>query len=275
MHTVRRRCGYRPPASRGYDGSVRVTAIALFAALAACDAPAPNEHLTSVDYWPEEGVLFVGLPRSGAIDVLRVPQSPRQGSLDFIERLTDASRHEVQRIAVDRAHRRLWVADRRAIYVYPLQPRGPATSIAFGPAGDAPISDLVIDPDGNGYVFVAGGARIFRVDAATLRSELWLETSYASRQSAAPLSGRALLTRDGREVIFQSPGDGSLVRVDLRSRHSSRIERDSPIALDCATFLWNADGNIAAFHCRGRSIGEIRLGGAMRHSVERYLTLQR
>ena len=77
---------------------LRIT-IPLAVALAACQPlqqPA-NTHLTAIDYWPEEHMLFVAVPQSGAVDVLRVPESPRQGALDFVDRLAEPSRHDIVR----------------------------------------------------------------------------------------------------------------------------------------------------------------------------------
>jgi hypothetical protein len=268
--------------------TARMTSALLLGLCAACSpvAPSGNEHLAVVDYWPEQQLLFLGIPRTGVVDVLRVPSPPRQGTLDFVERLTEPARHEVLRIAVDRKKGRLWVADRQTIYVYQYRPRGTSEQIPFGSGQEAAISDLVIDQEGNGYVFVAGGARIYRIDSDTLHSEKWLETTYASAQGFALPATRVLLTKDSQNVLFQSPKDGALLRLELRSRRTAKIRRDNPIMLDCAMLLWNDNfgddafdsavaeplkNSLTAFHCRGRWIGQLDFDPKGTVSKERFL----
>jgi len=264
----------------------RLFAVALLALAAGCDhrVPLPNEALPTVEYWPEQQLLFLASPRSGQIDVLRVPSSPRQGSLDFVERLSNVARHEVVRLAVDRATGRLWVADRRAIYIYQIVPRGTAKEIRLGGQNEAPVTDFVLDSRGNGYVFVAAGAQIHRIASDNLRAEKWLETAYASARSTVPSGNRSLLTKDGREILFQSPKDGALIRVDLATKNLSKVKRHSPIALDCAVLLWNDDRtrnegqrsadafSVSAFQCAGRWVGQLDFDTTLSVSKERYLS---
>lgn len=235
--------------------------IAALLACAACQpvAPASNAHLSAVDYWPQARLLFVAAQRSGVVDVLRVPENPRQGSFDFVERLAQPGRREIVRIAVDRVNRRLWVADPSGVSVYPLSPRGPATRIAHGPPLTPLLTDLVIDAEGNGYMFMGGGERIDRVDATTLRADPWLTLGHPGPRTSRSLAARALVAKDGHHVIFRTPGENALVSVDLATRKVAKIEHRDIDAFDCAALLWNGTDSIVAIPCRGDSVGEIPL----------------
>lgn len=253
------------------------TRLGLLPLLVACNAPAPPAHnlyLATVDYWPERQLLFLASPGSGIVDVMRVPSSPRQGSLDFVERLTDPMRHEVLRLSVDRARGRLWVADRRIVYVYELEPRKLAARVPMYAHQAPPISDLALDSEGNAYVLLGGGSFVYRVSSASLQLEKWLETAHRSPEKAASGRGRALLTKDSRYLLFQAPADGRLLRVDVQSRRVEAVQRTMPVDLDCGALFWKDDALVAsltAFHCRGRWIGEIKLDPQLRRSTERLL----
>ena len=237
--------------------------IAALLTCAACQpvAPAANAHLSAVDYWPQARLLFVAAQRSGFVDVLRVPEDPRQGSFDFVERLSQPGRQEIVRIAVDRVNRRLWVADPSGVTVYPLAPRGPAVRIGHGAPLTPLVTDLVIDAQGNGYMFMGGGERIDRVDAATLRADPWLTLGHPGPRTSRSVAARALVAKDGHHVIFRTPGDKVLVSIDLATRSVANIERREIDAFDCAALLWNAADSIVAIPCRGESVGEIPLDG--------------
>jgi hypothetical protein len=236
--------------------------IAALLSCAACQpvAPPSNAHLSAVDYWPESHLLFVAAQKSGVVDVLRVPENPRQGSFDFVERLAEPGRREIVRIAVDRVNRRLWVADPGGVSVYPLAPRGPATRIPHGPPLTPLLTDLVIDAEGNGYLFMGGGERIDRVDATTLRADPWLTVGHPGPRTSRSIAARALVAKDGHHVIFRPPGENVLVSVDLATREMAKIERRDIDAFDCAALLWNRADSIVAIPCRGDSVGEIPLG---------------
>lgn len=229
----------------------------------------PGEHLASIVYWPDERLLFVAAPRSPMIDVLRVPTAPREGTLDFVGQLRTPGGQEILRLALDPANGRLWAADREAIHVYPLRPLGAPTRIAFRPPGINPIDDLVLDAEGNGFVFIAGGARIDRVPALTLRPERWLEAPWLAPRASRFATGRAVAARDGRQLLFQLPRNGGLLRVDRASRETLTIHRAAPIVLDCAALLWHDGESRPVLHCRGRSTVEIELDPAMTRLSER------
>lgn len=239
--------------------------------------PSDNEQLALTDYWPEQRLLFIAHPRSGAVDVLRVPEAPRQGQLDFVERLTDRARTQVLRVAVDRARGRLWIADRDAIYIHQYWPRGSVTRIAYGLRHEAQLSDVVLDPDGNGYAFAASGARIYRISADTLESQLWLEAEGYPTQSKIVPARRVLIAKDGKQAIFESPRDGALYKVDLGQRKFTKLRRNGPVLLDCAVLLWNdaAEDSITAFHCYGRWTATIRIDHGQLSAKEQYNDPQR
>jgi hypothetical protein len=238
---------------------------ALALALAACQPvlqPA-NGHLTAVDYWPEQRLLFMAVPHSGAVDVLRVPESPRQGSLDFVDRLSEPSRHGVIRLAVDRVHKRLWIADASAVYVYPLSPPGPAVRISHGPPLTPLVTDLVVDAEGNGYVFMGGGERIDRVSATTLKAESWLAIGHPGPRTQRMVGERALLAKDGRHVLFRSPESGSLLSIDLATREIARLESRELDSLECAALMWSDHDGVTAVPCRGEAVAQIGLTPAL------------
>ncbi len=240
--------------------ALRLPILALLTCAACQPLPPPaNLHLSAVEYWPEGRLLFVAVPRSGAVDVLRVPEDPRQGSLDFVERLAETGRRDVVRLAVDRVHRRLWVAESRGVDVYPLAPRGPATRVSHGPPLTPPVSDLIIDPEGNGYLFMAGGERIDRVSAATLRPEHWLGIGHAGPRTSRTVAERGVITKDGRQAYLRSPEDGSLLRIDLATRKVVKVERREVEGLDCATLMLGDTDAIAAIPCRGQAIVQVPL----------------
>lgn len=244
---------------------LRSTIPALAMVLAACQpvTPPANAHLTAIDYWPEERMLFMAVPQTGAVDVLRVPQSPRQGSLDFVDRLSEPGRHAIVRIAVDRVNKRLWVADTSSVYVYPLAPRGPAVRISHGPPLTPLVTDLIVDADGNGYVFMGGGERIDRVAAATLKSETWLAIGHPGPRTQRTIGERALLAKDGHTVLFRAPDTGSLLRVDLATREVVRLESRELDAFDCAALMWGESESLTAVPCRGEAVAQIGLGPAL------------
>jgi len=244
-----------------------IPALSLSLVLAACQPmtqPA-NTHLTAIDYWPEERMLFVTVPHSGAVDVLRVPESPRQGSLDFIDRLSEPSRHGVVRIAVDRVHKRLWVADSSAVFVYPLAPRRPAVRIEHGPPLTPMVTDLIVDAEGNGYVFMGGGERIDRVAAGTLKSETWLTIGHPGPRTQRTVGEHALLAKDGQAVLFRAPDSGNLLRVNLATREVVRMESRELDAVECAALMWGESDSIAAVPCRGEAVAQIGIGPALAH----------
>jgi hypothetical protein len=244
---------------------LRTTIPALVMALAACQplSQPANTHLTAIDYWPEEHMLFVAVPHSGAVDVLRVPESPRQGSLDFVDRLSEPGRHAVVRLAVDRVHKRLWVADGTGVSVYPLAPRGPAVRINHGPPLTPMVTDLVVDADGNGYIFMGGGERIDRVAAATLKSESWLAIGHPGPRTQRMVGERALLAKDGHAVLFRAPDTGNLLRVNLATREVVRIESRELDALECAALMWGEADAVTAVPCRGEAVAQIGIGPAL------------
>jgi DNA-binding beta-propeller fold protein YncE len=246
---------------------LRNTIPALAMALAACQPlpPPANAHLTAVDYWPEERMLFIAVPHSGAVDVLRVPESPRQGSLDFVDRLSEPGRHGIVRIAVDRLGKRLWVADSSSVYVYPLAPRAPAARISHGPPLTPPVTDLIVDADGNGYVFMGGGERIDRVAAGTLKAETWLAIGQPGPRTLRTVGERALLAKDGHTVLFRAPDTGNLLRVNLATREVVRLESRELDALDCAALMWSESETLTAVPCRGEAVAQIGLGPALAH----------
>ena len=238
---------------------------ALALALTACQPglqPA-NSHLSAVDYWPEERLLFMAVPHSGSVDVLRVPETPRQGSLDFVDRLTEPARHSVIRVAVDRVHKRLWVADPSAVYVYPLAPRGPAVRIEHGPPLTPLVTDLVVDADGNGYVFMGGGERIDRVAADTLKAQGWLAVGHPGPRTLRTVGERALLTKDGHHVMFRSPDTGNLLSLDLDTRAIVRLESRELDALDCAALMWGDNDTVTAVPCRGEAVAQVGISPAL------------
>lgn len=266
---------------------MRPAFLLMLALAAGCGPAAPDNafHLATVDYWPEQRLLFVASRGSGAVNVLRVPASPRQGSLDYVERLDEPTRKRVVRLAVDRGRGRLWVADERAVYVHPLEPPGAARVIAV-PATDYDdrISDLSIDEHGNAYLHTRGGSLIYRVDAAMLGLEKWLEP-FARLPDGGLLSYRRVLhSKDDRHLLFQSPKDGAILRIDLRSREVSRIELPTPVDLGCGLLFWADDwmgeaqatgaadprpATLTAVHCLGHWIADIHLDAGLRRGLGR------
>jgi len=244
---------------------LRITIPAAAVALAACQplAQPSSAHLSTIDYWPEERMLFMAVPHSGAVDMLRVPETPRQGALDFVDRLTEPGRRAVVRLAVDRVHKRLWVADVNAVYVYPLAPRGPAVRISHGPPLTPLVTDLVVDAEGNGYVFMGGGERIDRVAADTLKAESWLAIGHPGPRTQRMVGERALLTKDGHTVLFRAADTGNLLRVNLATREVVRLESRELDALDCAALMSNEADAITAVPCRGEAVAQIGIGPAL------------
>jgi hypothetical protein len=247
-----------------------------------------NPHLATVDYWPDGRLLFVATPGSGIVDVMRVTSPPRQG-LDFVERLTEPARNEVVRLSVDRVRGRLWVVDHHAVYLYHLTQHGSASlfSIPAEPdrarpstGQDAWITDLTIDDKGNAYVLLRGGALIYRVDSTTLKPDIWVRTIAGTNERPVFSDSRVLLTKDSRFLLFQSPKDGRLRRIDVLSKEVQTIAYPTPIDLSCGYLFWTDDwdgktsdsaaidpraASLTAFGCHKRRVADITLDPQLRH----------
>ena len=96
------------------------------------------------------------------------------------------------------------------------------------------VTDLIVDGEGNGYVFMGGGERIDRVAADTLKAESWLAIGHPGPRTQRMVGERALLTKDGHTVLFRAADTGNLLRVNLATREVVRLESRELDALDCA-----------------------------------------
>lgn len=234
-----------------------VAALVLCEALAACQ-PAPRDggaSLGLVDYWPDEQMLFVGARDGGHVDVFHLPASARQSGLEFVQRLEHPARKRLIRLVVDRTRGRLWVAGPEDVqlYTYTQGERAPSSTSITVP-GEW-ISDLMLDADGNAFVHTKGGAQIYRIAADTLAREKWLEPFPYVLETASLYTtrNRAVLTRDQRQIIFQSPLYGTFARIDLQSKKVEHLEIKPPLELTCGLLFWKYSSEvIQAMDCDGR-----------------------
>jgi hypothetical protein len=110
---------------------------------------------------------------------------------------------------------------------------------------------------------MAGGERIDRVSAATLRTEHWLAIGHGGPRTSRSVAERGVISKDGRQVYLRSPEDGSLLRIDLATRKVAKVERREVEGLDCATLMLGETDAIAAIPCRGQAIVQVPLGAAL------------
>ena len=122
------------------------------------------------------------------------------------------------------------------------------------------ISDLALDAYGNALVHTKGGAQIFRIDADTLARDRWLAPFpyVLNTASLYTTRNRSVLTRDQRQVIFQSPLYGTLARVDLQSKKVEHLELKPPLELTCGLLFWKYGMEVLqAIDCDGRWSAEL------------------
>jgi hypothetical protein len=119
---------------------------------------------------------------------------------------------------------------------------------------------MVVDGEGNGYVFMGGGERIDRVAADSLKAESWLAIGHPGPRTQRTVGERALLAKDGRHVLFRSPESGNLLSIDLATREIARLESHELDALDCAALMWGENDKITAVPCRGEAVAQIGIG---------------
>jgi hypothetical protein len=258
---------------------IRGCLAAVFAcqALVACQ-PAPPDggaSLGLVDYWPNERMLFVGARDAGYVDVFHVPASASQSGLEFVRRLENPTRDRLVRLAADRARGRLWVASAGEVEVYVFRSGEGAPSATSITIPGEWISDLMLDADGNAFVHKKGGAEIYRIDADSLATEKWLEP-FPYVLGHAPLSttrNRAVLTRDQRHIVFQSPLYGTLARIDVRSKKVEHLEIKPPFDLTCGVLFWKYGSEaIETIGCDGRWSAELDLYPDTRTVARRFAT---
>jgi hypothetical protein len=127
---------------------------------------------------------------------------------------------------------------------------------------------MVVDGEGNGYVFMGGGERIDRVAAETLKAETWLAIGHPGPRTQRTVGERALLAKDGRSVLFGAPDTGNLLRVNLATRELTRMQSRELDALDCAALMWGEAGTVAAVPCRGEAVAQIGIGPALAHIAQ-------
>ena len=200
-------------------------------------------------------MVFVAARDEGYVDVFHLPANASQPGLEFVQRLEHPDRKHVVRIVVDRKRARLWVArtDEVQIYIYSPGERFPSTTSIMMP-GER-IGDLALDADGNALVHTKDGAQIFRIDADTHARQKWLEPFPYMLNSAslATTRNRAVLTRDQRQIIFQSPLYGTLARIDLQSKNVEHLEMKPPLELTCGLLFWKYGTDVLqAIDCDGR-----------------------
>jgi hypothetical protein len=252
-----------------------VLVLALCGFLAACQR-APRDggaSLGLVDYWPEQQMLFVGTRDSGHVDVFHVPASAGRAGLEFVQRLESPARTRLIRLVVDRTRGRLWVATPEEVQVYAYRPGEWVPSITSISLPGEWISDLMLDADGNALVATKGGVEIHRIDAETLGREKWLEPfPYVLKTATLSTTrNRAVLSRDQRQIIFQSPLYGTFARIDVQSRKVEHLEIFPSLELTCGLLFWKYESDvIEAMDCDGRWSAELDFHPGVRTVMSRF-----
>jgi hypothetical protein len=255
----------------------RIAALLFCQALGACQ-PASRDSGASlglVDFLPNEQMLFVGARDAGYVDVFHLPASAGQSGLEFVRRLEHPARTHLVRLVADRARGRLWVAAPGEVQVYAFRPGERARSPTSIAVPGEWISDLMLDANGNALVYTKGGIQIYRVDAESLVREKWIEP-FPYLLNTALLSttrNRAVLTRDHRHIIFQSPLYGTLAQIDVESRKVEHLEIKPPLDLTCGFLFWKYGSEaIETIDCDGRWSAELDFYPGARTVTRRFTT---
>ena len=140
-------------------------------------------------------------------------------------------------------------------------------------------------PRANGYGVLGGGTELYKVPSRSLEPEKWIETTSYTPGGASGVHGsRAIVTKNSQFLVFNSPIDGRLARLDLATRELTGIKRSTPVPFVCGPFMWIDDwggdmvdsvatnpieGSLMWFRCGRRSPGELHFDSPRSHSTER------
>lgn len=204
-----------------------------------------------------EGVAYDPRTRSFFLSSIRQRRVLRigadGGASDFVTAARDGLRSAAG-IAVDSSRRTLWVASDAMPHMNGFRKGDAPASAVFEydldsgrlrrehrpPSGGKPpaFDDLTVAPDGRVYVNDAQNPRIFTLDPARGRLEVFLESDrLRGTQGLA-------VTPDGK-TLYASDYNG-LVRIDVASRSISPVTVPADLALNGIDGLVYADGALLA-----------------------------
>jgi hypothetical protein len=233
------------------------------------ERPAGKFHLSTTAYDPDRRLLFMA--STPGIRVFRVEDSHGSSGPRFVTTVGPQVA-QVLRLAIDRRHRRLWVAGLNAIRAYDSSNYQLAKQYAVAPSGQYDrFSDLAVNEHGDVYVLARGGARIYLIHGTSLQMEPWLDIDDRAINTAIALANRFILSPDGRYLVAASSVRNQLLRIDVQTRTWQAIQiPELTVDFTCAIFFWNderasgaAPANdflaMSAFDCLGWWEADIRL----------------